>query len=130
MIISEVCEKCDVSQDTLRYYEKIGLIPPVERDERGIRDYGEIDLKWIEFIKCMRSAGMTIEQLLRYVQLFQQGNETIEARKEILQEQRNQLAARMAELQETLDMLDYKIEIYDKHIVQIELELIQEDNLL
>ena len=114
MIISEVSEKYDISPDTLRYYEKIGLIPPVERDERGIRDYGAIDIKWIEFIKCMKSAGMTIERLLRYVQLFQQGNETIEARKEILQEQREQIAARIAELQETLDMLDYKIGIYDK----------------
>ena len=112
MMISEVSKKYNISPDTLRYYEKIGLIPSVKRTEGGNRDYGESDLKWIEFIKCMRNAGMTVDNLVKYVRLFQQGDETIAARKEILQEQREQLLAKMAELQQTLDMLNYKIEIY------------------
>ena len=61
MRISEVSEKCGVSSDTLRYYERIGLLPPVNRNNDGIRDYGELDFRRVEFIKCMRSVGLPIE---------------------------------------------------------------------
>ena len=98
MKISEVSERCGMSADTLRYYERIGLIPPVNRNESGIRDYNEIDLKRVEFVKCMRSAGLPIEVLIKYYGLVQQGDQTIEARKEILKEQRKQLVAKMAEM--------------------------------
>jgi DNA-binding transcriptional MerR regulator len=84
MNIAEVSEKYSISQDTLRYYERIGLIPPVNRNKSGIRDYTEEDCRWVEFIKCMRGAGLPIEALIEYVTLFQQGDETIEARKELL----------------------------------------------
>ena len=105
MKIAEVSERYSISQDTLRYYERIGLIPPVSRSESGIRDYNEIDVRRVEFIKCMRSAGLPIEVLIEYVGLVQQGDRTIETRKAILQEQRDLLAARMVEMQKTLDIL-------------------------
>jgi DNA-binding transcriptional MerR regulator len=76
-----------------RYYERIGFIPPVNRDNSGIRDYNEIDVKRVEFIKCMRSARLPIEALIEYYGLVQPGDQTIEARKEILKEQRKQLVA-------------------------------------
>ena len=125
MRIAEVSEQCELSPDTLRYYERIGLLPPVNRSESGIRDYDEIDLKRVEFIKCMRSAGLPIEVLIEYVSLVQQGDQTSEARKEILVEQRAQLAARMEEMQKTLDLLDYKIEVYEKALLKKEKETIQ-----
>jgi DNA-binding transcriptional MerR regulator len=125
MKISEVSKRYGIPSDTLRYYERIGLIPPVNRTEIGIRDYGEIDLRRVEFIKCMRIAGLPIEVLIEYVGLVQQGDQTIEARKEILKEQRNQLAARMKEMQETLDLLDYKIEVYENAVLTKEKEIIQ-----
>ena len=84
MKISEVSERSGISSDTLRYYERIGLIPPVNRNKNGIRDYNEIDVKRVEFIKCMRSAGLPIEALIEYYGLVQQGDQTIEIRKEIL----------------------------------------------
>ena len=99
MKIAEVSEKYDISLDTLRYYERIGLIQSVTRNNSGIRDYREIDLKRVEFIKCMRSAGLSIEVLIEYVQLVKQGDSTIETRKEILKGQREQLAAKMQEMQ-------------------------------
>src|SRR5512146_2239817 len=99
MRIMEVSERYGISEDTLRYYERIGLIPPVNRTESGIRDYGEIDIRRVEFIKCMRSAGLPVEVLIDYVALVQRGDRTIEARKEILKEQRELLAARMKEMQ-------------------------------
>lgn len=88
MTIAEVSKQYNISADTLRYYERIGLIPPVNRNKNGIRDYTDEDCKWVDFIKCMRSAGLPIEVLIEYVTLFRQGNSTIEARKEILIEQR------------------------------------------
>lgn len=120
MKIAEVSEQYAISSDTLRYYERIGLIPPVNRTESGIRDYDEQDISRIEFIKCMRNAGLPIETLIRYVGLVQQGDSTIEARKEILQEQRLLLLDRMKELQNTLNLLDYKISLYENAVVKRE----------
>jgi DNA-binding transcriptional MerR regulator len=121
--ISEVSEQFGLSVDTLRYYEKVGLIPPINRTDGGIRDYSELDLKRVDFIKCMRTAGLPINVLTEYFALVQQGDETIEARKEILQEQRAQLVAKMAELQETLDLLNQKIQGYEYAVLKSEQEL-------
>jgi MerR family transcriptional regulator, aldehyde-responsive regulator len=125
MKIAEVSEHYGLSSDTLRYYERIGLIPPVTRTESGIRDYGELDIRRVEFVKCMRSAGLPIEVLIEYVNLVQQGDQTIEARKEILKEQRELLAARMAEMQKTLDILDHKIEVYENAVLTKEKKIVQ-----
>ena len=123
MTIAEVSEKFDISQDTLRYYERIGLIPRVNRNKSGIRDYTEEDCNWVEFVKCMRSAGLPIETLIEYVGLFQKGDATVEARKELLIEQRKQLIARMEDMQKTLERLNYKIERYEQSVVEKEKEL-------
>jgi DNA-binding transcriptional MerR regulator len=130
MKIAEVSERYDLSSDTLRYYERIGLIQPVNRNGGGIRDYNELDLRRVEFIKCMRSAGLPIETLIEYVRLVQQGDRTIEARKEILKEQRELLTARMKEMQKTLDILDHKIEVYEKAVLKKEKEMIQMEDLV
>ena len=124
MKIAEVSERYGLSLDTLRYYERVGLIPPVNRNESGIRDYNELDLRRVEFIKCMRSAGLPIEVLIEYVALVQQGDQTIAARKEILKEQRELLAARIEEMQKTLGILDYKIEVYENAVLKKEKEMI------
>ena len=124
MKIAEVSEQYGLSADTLRYYERVGLIPPVNRSESGIRDYNELDLRRVEFIKCMRSAGLPIEVLIEYVGLVQQGDQTIETRKEILVEQRELLMARMKEIQKTLDILDHKIEVYENAVLKKEKEMI------
>ena len=124
MKIAEVSEQYGLSADTLRYYERVGLIPPVNRSESGIRDYNELDLRRVEFIKCMRSAGLPIEVLIEYVGLVQQGDQTIETRKEILGEQRELLMARMKEIQKTLDILDHKIEVYENAVLKKEKEMI------
>jgi len=125
MKIAEVSERYSISSDTLRYYERIGLIRHVNRNASGIRDYNEIDLRRVEFIKCMRSAGLSIEVLIEYVGLVQQGDQTIETRKEILKEQRELLLARMKELQKTLDVLDHKIEVYENAVLTKEKKIVQ-----
>jgi MerR family transcriptional regulator, aldehyde-responsive regulator len=124
MTIAEAGEQLKISPDTLRYYEKIGLIPPVKRNRGGIRDYGETDLNWVEFIKLMRGAGLPIEVLSEYVRLAMQGDETVGARKEILVEQRKKLRVRMAEMKKTIDRLNYKIEQYEDTLSKKENKLI------
>lgn len=123
MTIAEVSKKYELTADTLRYYERIGLIPAVGRTGGGLRDYSENDCGWVEFIKCMRSAGIPVEALIEYVTLFQQGDDTHAARKQILLEQRQQLQARVEELQSTLQRLDMKIEHYDDTITKAERQL-------
>jgi DNA-binding transcriptional MerR regulator len=129
MKIAEVSERYGISLYTLRYYERIGLIPPVNRNESGIRDYNETEMKRVEFIKCMRSAGLPVDVLTEYIKLVQQGDQTIEARKVILQEQRDQLANKMEEMQKPLDMLDHKIKVYENAVLIKEKEIIQEEQM-
>lgn len=113
MQINEVSRQFDLSQDTLRYYERIGLIPPVPRNTSGIRNYDEDSLSWIQFIKCMRAAGLPIEALIEYVALYQKGDSTVAAREQLLLEQRDALEARILDMQETLQRLNYKISLYE-----------------
>ena len=123
MTIAEVSKKFDISQDTLRYYERIGLIPPVPRTKSGIRNYDEASCGWVEMMKCMRKAGVQIEALIEYVDLFQKGDDTIEARKNILVDQSEQLISRMEEMQESLERLNQKIENYDRDMRNAEKRL-------
>lgn len=123
MTIAEVSRKYDISADTLRYYERIGLIPPVPRTRGGVRDYGEESCGWIQLMKCMRAAGVQIEALIEYVDLFQQGDATLDARKALLVEQRDQLVSRMAEMQASLDLLNQKIDRYEQGMMTAEQQL-------
>ena len=116
MTIAEVSERYQISADTLRYYEKEGLIPYISRSEGGVRHYTEDDCKRIGFVKCMRSAGLSIEVLKQYFELFAKGKRTLKARRDLLATEREKLKVRLAELQETLKRLDYKISVYDKAI--------------
>lgn len=123
MTIAEVAKKYDLTPDTLRYYERIGLIPEVGRSSGGIRDYTEEDCRWIALAKCLRSAGVQIEALARYVELFQQGEHTFDERKAILVEQRERLIERIADMQAALARLDMKIERYDQLVHPVENEI-------
>lgn len=127
MTIAEVSKKYDLTADTLRYYERIGLIPHVTRNSSGNRDYTEEDCRWVHFIKCMRSAGLTIEVLIEYVSLFQQGNDTIDVRKELLFEQKRQIESKIEELTNTLKYLDKKIEGYEERMLKFEKNLKKHD---
>ena len=113
MTIGEVSEKYDITADTLRYYERIGLIPPVPRKKNGIRDFDETACGWVSFVKCMRNAGVQIEALIEYVTLMQKDT-GIERRKNILIEQRARLQKQAETLRTTIERLDYKIANYER----------------
>ena len=116
MTIRQVSEKYGISQDTLRYYEKIGMIPPVTRTAGGIRDYQESDLGWVELAICLRNAGVSVEAMVEYVRLYRQGDSTMKARLELLQNQRQAIVERRDRIDRALERLDYKIRVYEDAI--------------
>ena len=113
MTIKEVSEKYGISADTLRYYERVGMLPPVSRTPGGIRNYTDEDLSWLELILCMRNAGLPIEAIIEYVKLFSLGDSTFGARLELLSEQREALLEQKAQIEAALARLSYKIERYE-----------------
>ena len=115
MNIKKISELSGVSADTIRYYERIGLIPPVKRAANGIREFDEEDLRWITFSRQMRNAGLSIESLVEYLTLFQIGNETVPARKEIIANQISELKEKAEALNGAIDRLEFKLENYDEH---------------
>lgn len=112
MTIAEVSKKFGISQETLRYYERVGAIPPVTRTSGGTRDYQQTDLNWVELAVCMRCAGLPIEVIVEYNRLFLQGDETIPTRLRLLEQQMEVLRNQEAQLQDTMKRLDYKISRY------------------
>lgn len=124
MTIAQVSAEYNLSADTLRYYERVGLIPKVNRNAAGVRNYTEEDCRWVKFAKCMRSAGLPVEVLTQYVQLFLQGSSTQARRKEILCQQRDCLQAKIQDMQAALDRLDLKIEQYESRILPLEQEML------
>lgn len=114
MTISEVSKEYSITPDTLRYYEKIGLLTNVPRNKNGIRNYDEKSCKRIEFIKCMRNAGVEIDILIQYMNLLEVGRSTVEQRKKLLEEQKEKLLEKQKNITETIERLNYKINIYDE----------------
>lgn len=114
MTINEVCEMFPISKDTLRYYERIGVIPEVHRTAGGIRDYNESDISWVQHAICMREAGVPIEMLIEYVKLYQQGDDTISARGNLLKEAREELLEARRKNERALEKLNYKIGKYEE----------------
>ena len=124
MKIAEVSERYGLSADTLRYYERVGLLRHVPRDASGIRNYDETACNTVEFVKCMRGAGVSVEALVRYMDLFDEGDSTISARKALLIEQRDAIREKIAGLQAGLDRLDYKIAHYEDIILGNEKQML------
>ena len=116
MTIKEVCEKFNLSPDTLRYYERAGVIPEVRRTKGGIRDYSQDDVNWVE------------NKLIEYVRLFQMGDETIEARRDLLLEVRSEIQKKLDQYQETMNRLNYKISRYEEAVKTGVLSWDAEDN--
>ena len=116
MTIAEVSRAYDISADTLRYYERIGLIPPVPRTKSGIRDYDDVSCGWIELMICMRKAGVQIEALIEYVKLYQEGDETFEARLQLLSEEREKLEEQKAQIESAINRLNHKISKYEEAV--------------
>lgn len=114
MLIKEVSEKYNITKDTLRYYEKCGVIPEIQRDKNGIRVYSKQDLDWIEFVICMRSAGLTIDVLKEYAELSNLGDSTFKERHDLLETQKIKLIEERNNIDLMINKLEYKVKVYEK----------------
>lgn len=111
--VGETARMLEVPASTLRYYDKEGLLPFVERSSGGIRIFRDVDFEWLRIIGCMKKAGMPIKAIREYIQLTLSGDDTIDARLELFQRQRESLRAQLAELEHTLSMVEYKCWYYE-----------------
>ncbi|BAO07497.1 MULTISPECIES: MerR family transcriptional regulator [Enterococcus] len=120
MNIKKAADMFDLSVDTLRYYERVGVIPPVSRNESGYRDYTTNDLNWIYLAKNLRNAGLSVESLIEFAHLAQlrEAQNVEKAQKQILVDQLEELDRKLEEMQEVRELLVYKIETYDEHIAK------------
>lgn len=118
--ITEVSQKYDINANTLRYYERIGLLPHVPRKANGNRYFTEELLKWLEMVICLRHSGVSIEALLDYAGLLKQGHSTLQAREDLLRERLNVLYKKQHNLQRSIDRLVHKIELYQSGEIENE----------
>ena len=112
MNIKSASDLLGISADTIRYYERVGLVPPITRTATGIRDFQDQDIEVLEFIKCFRSAGVSVDSLVDYMSLYQKGDETREERLGILEDEKKKLEERLSQLQTALNRLNTKIRLY------------------
>ncbi len=120
MNISEASRQSGATADTIRYYEKIGLIPAVKRNAHGVRRFDDEDLRWIIFARQMRQAGLSIDVLTRYLHLFQQGEQTVAQRKQLLAEEISRTEQKIVDMTEALERLRYKLAHYEEHTHKVE----------
>lgn len=112
MNIKSASDLLGISADTIRYYERVGLVPPITRTTTGIRDFKEHDIEALEFIKCFRSAGVSVDSLVDYMSLYQKGDGTIGERLGILEAEKKKIEERLSQLQAALNRLNLKIKHY------------------
>ncbi|GMB99909.1 MerR family transcriptional regulator [Enterococcus thailandicus] len=124
MNIKEAANLTGLSNDTIRYYERIGIIMPVPRQENGLRDFSERSINQLKFAKTMRNAGMGVESLREYVaMIYENDDSTIPARKALLLEQAELMQEKITKMQEAHDYLLFKVENYEGHMRESEQKL-------
>lgn len=131
MNIKQAADMFELTVDTLRYYERVGVIPPVHRNNSGYRDYATNDLNWIYLVKNLRKAGLSIESLIEFSTLAQlrEKQNVEEAQKRILGDQLQQIDTKIAEMNEVRDLLKYKIDTYDKHLARFKAGKVDPENI-
>ncbi len=125
----EAAEMFGLTTDTIRYYERVGVIPPIERDKNGYRVYTTRDLNWIYLAKSLRHAGVSIESLIEFATLAQLDGNVEQAQKQILRDQLQEINEKLTEMTQTRDLLQYKIDTYDEHIAKFKSGEATSDNL-
>ncbi len=118
--IREICARTGLSAHTLRYYEKEGLLPRIERSKGGIRQYSEEDLEALGLICCLKNTGMPLQEIARFVRLTQEGEHTLKERCDLLQRHRENVVTRMAEMQRHLDKVTWKLNFFSDKLREYE----------
>ena len=120
MLISDIAKKTGLSIHTLRYYEQIGLLKNIHRNQSGRRVYTQLDLDWLEWIKRLKSTGMPLEQMQEFAQLRLEGDQTLKQRQLLLMQHSQKLKQEIQRLNQELDIVDYKIEFYAEKMLELE----------
>ncbi|MEU9029264.1 MerR family transcriptional regulator [Streptomyces sp. NPDC048383] len=115
--ISEVEARTGLTQHTLRWYERIGLMPHVDRSHSGQRRFSDRDLDWLSFVGKLRATGMSVADMVRYAELVREGEHTVDQRRELLERTRTAVRSRITELTDALGVLDFKIGMYEMRTV-------------
>ncbi|EAF1035286.1 MerR family transcriptional regulator [Listeria monocytogenes] len=131
MNIKQAADMFGLTVDTLRNYERVGVIPPVHRNESGYRDYKTSDLNWVYLVKNLRNAGLSVESLIEFATLAQlRETQNVEAaQKQVLVDQLKELDEKLAEMKKVRELLVYKIDSYDSHIAQFKAGELNADNV-
>lgn len=111
--VGEMAKLLNLPASTLRYYDKQGLLPFVERSKNGIRMFQEKDYEWLKMIECLKKSGLTLSEIKDYIFMAMRGDETIEERLQLFLKQREFLKQKISELQETLEVVDFKCWYYE-----------------
>ncbi len=114
LTISEVSRQAGLSAHTLRYYERIGLLAPIDKGLRGHRRYDAGDLEWLVLIQHLRSTGMSAREMQRFAELVRQGDETASERRKLLETHQKALQTQLKDIEKTLKLPDHKVTIYRK----------------
>lgn len=114
--VGEMARFLNVSASTLRYYDKEGLLPFVERSNSGIRMFSDKDYEWLKIIECLKKSGLSIKEIRSYIDMTKRGDDSLEERLQLFEERKKDVERQMKELQETLDLLKYKCWYYEMAI--------------
>lgn len=125
----DVAEMFGITVDTIRYYERVGVIPPIEREENGYRIYTKRTLNWIFLAKSLRNAGLSVESLIEFASLSQMKGNRRYAQKQILKDQLQEIDEKIDEINKTRELLQYKIDTYDEHIALFEADKLSDDQV-
>lgn len=111
--IGEMAKRLGVPASTLRYYDKEGLLPFVERSSSGIRMFKDADFEWLQIIGCLKKTGMSLSDIKRFIEMAMQGDGTIDERLELIKQQKRSVKEQIEELTSTLEILDFKEWYYE-----------------
>ena len=114
--VGEMARFLNVSASTLRYYDKEGLLPFVERSNSGIRMFSDKDYEWLKIIECLKKSGLSIKEIRSYIDMTKRGDDSLEERLQLFEERKKDVERQMKELHETLDLLKYKCWYYEMAI--------------
>jgi len=114
--IQDAASHIGVAPSTLRYYDKEGLLPFVDRSRSGIRMFKESDLEWLQLIKCLKATGMSIREIKKFIDMYAEGDTTLEPRRDMFYQRKQAVEEQMAALQKTLDFVTYKCWFYDSAV--------------
>jgi DNA-binding transcriptional MerR regulator len=115
--IKQVAEKLDLTAYTIRYYEKEGVLPFVERDENGNRIFNDNDIEWVMLIRCLRDTGMSVGEIKRYVALCMQGDTTMEVRRQIISQHKCAVEQKIEQMNDYLARINKKLRYYDEFVI-------------